>query len=315
MTVTDRLRDLVVQNPEDASARGVYADALIQAGDPRGTFIMLQAHLEGSMSPDKREEAKRESAALLAANKAAWTKLASGWAEVRFKGGFIHAIRAKASAFVNSGTALLAAEPVVDLTLTEANDGELIALAAMPALAKVKAIALQGPFKDKGAAAFVKSPHLGSLRALNIAGASVGPGFANAVGYLGGLVSLCLTGMAMGDVAVAVLAEGLENLERLYLARNDLTDTAAESLANGKSTKLKVLCLGGNEISDEGAEALATGRSLASLEHLELNQTGVADEGAQAIVKSRVLKSLRKLDLRTTDVEDAPSRKDLTVLC
>ncbi len=314
MTVAKQLLDLVVKNPHDPSARGVYADALIQAGDPRGTFIMLQTHLEGAMSPDKREAAKRQVDLLLRGHKAQWMRAASPWAETRFKAGFVHAIRAKATDFSNHGAALLSVEPVVEITLTGVRDEDLVTLAKMPALSHVTRISLQGGFKDKGATALMQSPHVGMLRSLNISGARVGSSFAGAAGKLTGLVSLCLTGLEMGDVAIAPLARETPHLEHLYLARNDLTDAAAALLASGTgTTRLKRLCLGGNEITDEGAEALASGKSLACLELLELNQTSVSDDGAEALVKSRALKALRKLDLRSTEVGDAPSRKNLKV--
>ena len=119
--ITERLRALVASRPEDAGARAVYADALLQEDDPRGMFITLQTRLETGLPPHKREAALREIEALRRAHESAWTAAARGWAEVRFKAGFIHAIRSTAAAFTDA-SALLAVEPVVEVNLTEASD-------------------------------------------------------------------------------------------------------------------------------------------------------------------------------------------------
>jgi uncharacterized protein (TIGR02996 family) len=302
-TISSRLRDLVLANPRDPAVRSVYADALIQEGDPRGSFIILQSQLDGRIPPDRREDARRQVAELLNANRVRWLEPAS-WAEVRFKGGFIHAIRAKAADFLAKGSALLAVEPVLDVTLTQTTDDHVKALAALPALARLADLSLQGSFKDAAAATLAKSPHLGSLVGLNLKGASLGRAFAGSVANLTSLKLLCVTGMSMGDEAVTVFAnKTYPLLERLYLARNELTDEGAVALAESRGLgALRVLCLGGNEITDEGVTAIAEGRGLGNLVTLELNATGITDEGLEAIATSRTLKSLRKLKLAPAEV-------------
>ncbi len=320
-SIASRLRDLVLASPKDPAIRSVYADALIQEGDPRGTFIALQTHLEGAIPPDKREAARQQIDALLRENQEKWTEPTRGWAEVRFKRGFIYAIRATAESFVAHAPALLAAEPVLDVTLTQVTDEHMAALAQLPAIARLSALACQGSFEDAGAAALARSPHLAAVTSLNLRGSGLGATFAHAAAKLGNLAWLSVTGMGMGDEAVALLVEGdAHAFERLYLSRNDLSDEAATALGQSRGLgKLRILCLGGNELSDEGAVALAKGKSLASLTSLELNQTGVSDEGALAIASSRALKSLRKINLKDTEIGDEgfaglAKRKALTVL-
>jgi uncharacterized protein (TIGR02996 family) len=304
--VVDRLREQLVANPRDAAARAVYADALIQEGDPRGTFITLQSHLGGKLSPDKRESAKHQIKALYAAHLDKWYEPAKGWAETRWKGGFIHAVRADASDFLKNGAALVAVEPVLELTLTDADDAILTKVAASPAIARLSSLAIGGKYGDKGAGALAKSPHIKTLRSLNMRG-SVGKAFAADIGTARELVSLCLTGTDIGDEGVKVLAAaGLDHLERLYLSRNELTDASMPALADGRaSAHLKLLALNANQIGDEGLTALAKGKSLAHLVRLELRETAVGDEGAKALAKSKTITALKKLDLRQTEVESA----------
>jgi uncharacterized protein (TIGR02996 family) len=297
-SIAQRLRDLVLGSPRDPEVRSVYADALIQEGDPRGTFIMLQSHLDARISPDKREDARRQIDELLQANRQRWTEHAR-WAEVRFKGGFIHAIRAKAKDFVTNGAALLAIEPVLEVNLTSTTDDDLKALAAMASMARVAELKLLGTYGDAGAATLAKSLHLGGLTSLNLKGASLGAAFASSAGNLRSLQLLCLTGMGMGDGAVGILAGGDHAaLERLYLARNELTDEGVSALARSRGLgALEVLCLGGNEISDEGVAALAAAKGLGKLVTLELNATGVTDDGLAALAKSKTLGALEKVDV------------------
>lgn len=298
-SIVERLRDLVLSSPRDPAVRSVYADALIQEGDPRGTFILLQSHLDGSIPPDKREEARRQVDELLRANRDRWTEHAR-WAEIRFKGGFIHAIRTSATKFLANGPALLAVEPVLEVTLQEATDDDLKALAALPAIARIADLKLDGDFEDAGAAALAKSPHLGTLTSLNLSGAGLGSTFASSVAHLRSLEVLCLSGMSLGDAAVEIFAAGTyPALQRLYLARNELSDEGLTALAKARGLgNVRTLCLGGNEISDEGVVALAGAKGLGNLVTLELNATQVTDEGLEAIAKSRALKSLKKVNVQ-----------------
>jgi len=310
--VVEELRARVVKNPRDREAQSVYADALIQAGDPRGAFISLQMHLDGRLPPDKRETARLQAQALLKEHESAWFGLARGWAEIRVRGGFIRAMRAPAAKFVANGAKLLAVEPVIDLTLTSVTDGDVVALAAMPALASVAEISLQGRCSDKAAAALAASPHATNLASLNFGGGSPGKAFARAAANLRGLETFVATGSEMGDDAVEIFAAlDLPSLARLYLARCELTDASMSAIANGRALSNVVkLCLGGNAIGDEGAEALAEGTSLGKLAHLELNATEISDEGARALAKSKSLASLKRLDLRMCEnLESSPRGK------
>jgi len=304
MSLTDRIRALVLRSPNDPEVRGVYADALLEAGDPRGTFVALQSQLTGRLSPDARETAKREADDLLRLHGDDWIEPVRGWAEVRWKSGFIHAIRAKASDFAVKGGALLAVEPVLEVTLTDAKDAELRSLAETAALARVDSISILGAFTDKGAAALLESAHVSGVKALNFSGGSLGPAFGAAASKLRSLRSLCITGMGMGDDGAAALVKGeLPHLERLYLARNELSDEGVTALTSARAAAhLKTLCVGGNELSDESGVALAAAKALGELVQLEIDATEIGDEGVLAIAKSRTLRSLKRLGLGRLDI-------------
>ena len=315
--------EAVLANPRDAAARVALADALVKKRDPRGELIRLQTTLEGRLAPHEREAAVRRCEVLLREHEAAWAAPARGWAEYRYKGGFIQAIRARGAAFVTHAEALFAVEPVEDVTLLEISDKTIAALAKMPFLARVRRLALYGSYEDKRLAALLGSPQLGSLASLTLPGVGAEAAEVIAKSKLGGLRILNLTGASIGDEGAAVIAgaKTLSGLEALYLARSEVSDEGAAAIAGSKWLgSLKTLCLGGNDgIGDEGAAAIAKGRAVGALLRLELNQTAVGDEGAKAIAQSKKLAALRRIDLRQTEVSREGmaalrKRKDLRVL-
>ena len=274
--------------------------------DPRAELVTAEVALAGRLSPDQREAATRLRERLLAAHGAAWTAPVSGWAEHRFHAGAIVAIRTKASALLKNMAALFAVEPVTEITLTEASDAELCALAKRPEMARVARLSVHRGHSDDGATAVVSSPILTALASLSFG--CVGPDLGREIARrkLPGLVVLALTDSELGDEGVAALAgaASLSALERLYLARTGLSDEAVTAIAGSKRLgALKTLCLGGNEgITDDCAPALTRGKALDHLVLLELNQTALGDEGARTIAQSQKLSTLRRLDVRQTGV-------------
>ncbi|MFZ5446695.1 MAG: TIGR02996 domain-containing protein [Myxococcota bacterium] len=89
-TVLEQLKHQVLARPDDLSARRVYADALLEAGDPLGEFITLQCDLE-SAAGARREELERRATSLLDRYAAHWlqTLTRSDRAAVRFTRGFV----------------------------------------------------------------------------------------------------------------------------------------------------------------------------------------------------------------------------------
>jgi uncharacterized protein (TIGR02996 family) len=314
----------VLASPGDLAVRLALAEALEKRGDPRGELIRRQIALLGKLTPDQREEHRRRCDALMADHEAAWTAPTRGWAEVRFRAGFIAAIRTTGEEFLKFGDALLAVEPVQEVTLDGASDETLAALAKRPMLARIRRLAVEGGHGDEGAAKICASAYVAALGSLSFT--SVGEGFPKALakGKLGALRVLGLTACEIGDEGAATLAKAdrLAGLSRLYLARCDISDEGVTAIAQSKKlAALTTLCLGGNEgIGDEGAAAIAKGKAMEKLVLLELCRTGVGDEGAAAIAASKKLVALRRLDLRQAQVgragrEALGKRKGLRARC
>jgi uncharacterized protein (TIGR02996 family) len=316
----------VLASPGDLAVRLAFAEALSERGDPRGELIRRQIALLGRLTPDQREEHARRCARLMADHGAAWSLPVEGWAEARFRAGFIAAIRTSGDELLRHGDALLTTEPVQEVTLTDASDETLAALAKRPMLARIRRLAVEGGHGDVGAAKLCASAYVAALGALSFT--TVGEGFPKALAKskLGALRVLGLTGCEIGDEGAAVLAKAdrLAGLSRLYLARCAIGDEGVAAIAQSKKlAALTTLCLGGNEgIGDEGAITIATakGHAMEKLVLLELCRTQVGDAGAEAIAASKKLVALRRLDLRQAQVgragrEALGKRKGLRARC
>lgn len=315
----DALRSLVLKYPADVEPRAVLADFLVQRGDPRGEFITLQTALLGQLSPDAREAARRRTATLLAEHEATWSTPVRPWGLAKFRGGFIDAIRAKASDFVKHAPGLFALEPVRSVRLFDTTASDLAQLANLSCLKGLRRLVLEGTYQPTAAAVLASSPHLKNLEALGLERAN--GAFAEALieGQLRSLLSLTLTDTDTGDAGAGALAkcESLAKLERLFLTRTGISDEGLTALAGSRwLSKLTLLTLGGNDgITDEGVMALAKSKSLTALTHLELGGTGISDEGVEALAKSKTMKGLKRLDLRQTEASAGPfeRRKDVRV--
>jgi len=257
----------VLAAPGELAPRLALADALTREGDPRGELIRRQIALLGKLTPDQRELNARRCAELMAAHGATWTRAAEGWAEVRFRAGFIAAIRTTGDELLKHGDALLAVEPVEEVTLDGASDETLAALAKRPMLARIRRLSVYGGHTDAGATKLCASAYVAALASVSFT--DVGPAFATALAKskLGALRVLALTGCEIGDEGAAAIAKAslLAGLDRLYLARCD--------------------------ISDEGAAAIAQSKKLAALRRLDLRQSEVGRAGREALAKRKGLRA------------------------
>ena len=115
MTDDDLLAQIAAA-PDDDAPRAVYADLLLQRGDPRGEFIQLQlAHADS----DREHE-------LLRAHEAAWNDAAGvRGAGASYQRGFIASLWGSPATIVASREALRT-QPIVRLSLEP--DGEFAAL-------------------------------------------------------------------------------------------------------------------------------------------------------------------------------------------
>lgn len=204
------LLEQILAAPDDHALKRVYADQLIERGDPRGEFIQIQ--LERERTPTA-ELAKREQQ-LLAKHEGRWLgPVRHAMTSWRWRRGFVYAVTVNEARWHDGAADLVAHEPVRRVRVTGVRN--LPALAAMPELAKVAALSLPN---DRLVAAsvrrLVESPHLQHLRGLDLDDNGIGDDGLRvlASARLAALVELRLSGCAFGPRGGSITPAGLEAL-------------------------------------------------------------------------------------------------------
>jgi uncharacterized protein (TIGR02996 family) len=295
----------ILADPESETVPQVYADELIRRGDPRGELIAVERALDGGVSIRKRVELEAHRAALRRDHAATWWPYAlSGF---RTKGGFIRAITGSYAQIARAAEALFAAEPVVEVTITDADEELAAELAEAPWLARVRHLILRGELGDAGFASLVASEQTAGLTALNVTATGLGSGAPAALGAnLSGCRTLVLSGNPIGDEGVAGLRawEHLGTLEVLYLSGCELSVRGVATLLDGAPlAALTKLCLSNNALEDAGHRIAARTASLPALRHLELIDTRLGRDGIQALIEAP-MPHLDRIDVRRNGGND-----------
>jgi len=355
MTVEAELIDAIVAAPDDDAPRLIYADWLMQRGDPRGELMALQCRLAGADTRDEpvdeaviaRERELRE------AHGDAWTAplraIVDGGYQLR-RGFVEHAVvwnpvcqllpilLAPGPRFVTSDdlSRLFEAAP---LLRSVALRGAVIETNPEPdaSWARLRALELTESVRVSGSdpiATFIQSPHLASLRRLQLTTTSGDDaqvrawlGLAQPLEHLGfhcgwhvsaapngvvvgeriatnralhGLRSLHLGNLALLDLTPLAC---LQQLERLALHRCAVTAGDVVQLAR-RLPRLEMLEL---DNADGRLGDLALGELLAAvpnLRRLSLRDWAIGSTGARAIASAPTATVLRRLELDNCAIDD-----------
>lgn len=263
--MTRALLDAVLAAPDDDGPRLVYADWLLERGDPRGEFIQLQC---GPVRNAKRE------AALLKEHQQAWlAPLRPHLRTVRWRRGFVEEAVADGARFLDGAQVVLASTPLRALTLTALRSPLVARLARMPELERLGALTIAqnriGP-EERG---LFESPHLGKLGRLD------------------------LSGNPLGREGILALARAsLPALRHLDLSRCGLDAAGCAALREVPFLgQLKSLALKQNP--GLGASVVALVRRASSIERLDLSATGIDDAALAGLVAAPGLPTLTWLGL------------------
>jgi uncharacterized protein (TIGR02996 family) len=185
---------------------------------------------------------------------------------------------------------------VLDLARTGITDAGARALAAAPALGRLRDLSLWGnPLTDAGFRALVQSPNLAALTHLRLGLHGTASAFSDA-----GLAALAqspcpprlralgLAGAHVGDTGLAALAgyRHLDALRQLDLAK----------------ARSPFALLNASGITDAGARVLASLPALGGLRWLNLENNALTDAGAQALLAAPHLAGLGYLNLKGSRV-------------
>lgn len=326
MTEDDLLR-AIDDDPDDPDAYLVYADHLLEQGDPRGELIQVQLRLEtlSPWDPSHASLARREAELLYLLRPDLYELDETTY---RFRRGFLDSLELPAVTFraLAPGSTDLARLRRLVLRWSRRvtglfRDADLAAILALPSLRRLTELSLSGyslgPPAGRALAA-ADLPHLRSLRLSDVAqrGAAIAA-FLAADSALPSLESLALTtDQLTDDVAVALAAwPPLSRLRSLDLSSIDTYDPGCNAigdrgaialLSSPHATHLARLQLGDNAaISSETALALSAARPLPDLVELDLSFTAIDDAGARALGASPSLPRLSYLDIGHTRIGDA----------
>jgi uncharacterized protein (TIGR02996 family) len=128
MLVTSRSDELladIVANPDDDAPRRVYADALLERGDPYGEFINVQLDLAGDgLSRTERIRRRRREAELLALHHDAWKATFDLAAHVRFRRGFVDVMTLDPDTLARRSSEVIARAPLLRMVNVEISGGD-----------------------------------------------------------------------------------------------------------------------------------------------------------------------------------------------
>lgn len=283
-----KLYEAVLARPADDAPRLVLADALTEAGDPRGELIVVECMLaHRGLPPSERAQLRRRAAALRSELGARWADKVAGLGHWQMRRGFVDEVAASARDLL-ARRDVFATEPITRLMINDASAEDVTALAGTGVLSRVVRLTIRGYIGDDGARALAAAlgARTAPLAALNVGSNDIGRDGARALAAaLGGCRSLVLTGNPIGDEGLDAIAaaKGTASLETLFAAETEVGDHALRALARSShvGSLVRLGIARNDDVTEDGLRALARSKKLKKLRWLEYTDP---DEGTQRVV-------------------------------
>lgn len=181
-------------------------------------------------------------------------------------------------------------------------------------LSNVVSLSVSGTDSDHAAFALARSPHLGSLRSLQLALRFQGDGAAEAVTELATQLRELSLGehddqggpSPGGDRACRTLAaaNNLRMLERLRMPSGEITADGLEALLGSESlASLRYLDVSGNKLGPSAGRVLRKARR-APLQSLDLSSVGLDAAGLSELLQSPLIEGLDELNVSGNELGD-----------
>jgi uncharacterized protein (TIGR02996 family) len=329
-------RARIVADPHDEDLRMVYADWLLERGDPMGELIHVQCRLH-ALPEDQRAGSARakllsretELLTTVVVRERRWRSL-HGWLthELQALGanrftirrGFVASLHIDAARLIEHAAALFALAPITEVSISDARSTHVVELAASPAVSRVTDLEIasspsSSAVNDRAFTALARSPHLAKLRRLVLRGGRLSrlPGLSGSH-PLPSLRELSITEQPLRSVQALTEWPGLRDLERLSMRSCELDDDAIVELVAAPMDHLVELDLSDNRLGVRSARALAAAPRLPKLARLSVESCRLRPQGIEEIVRSAALPSLRELELGEKQVPEATRQKLLRLL-
>ncbi len=278
----------IIEQPESNERRQIYADLLLEQGDPRGELIHVQLQREALDATDERQSALAEREVLLRTPlEEEWrARLADHFIHVEFRRGFIERATVHGAALFNGVERLLECEPVHHLRLIDLSPEDVPKLAMAPWLKRLTGLELHHLYRADRRRAL---NHEDVIRLFETDG-------------LRQLKRLGFAGQHIEDMGAMVLARNLPvavpKLEHLAVARDELTPVGVGTLVEAPwFQRLLTIDLSNNHLGAGGADLISSCVSPGRLRELDLGSNLLGDEGARFIAGSSRLTGLKTLGL------------------
>lgn len=303
----DELLAAIFAAPDDDAVRLVYADALLERGDPRGELIQLQVARVTTPLPWDAPASKRERG-LLAKHEKAW--LAPIRPYIRrwhWSRGFVHGIEADSAELLQGIDRVFETTPLVRLKLTKMKPALCERLAEQSSLRSLRELVLEQQKLGPKSAPLFRSPFLASVRELDLLSNPLldeGAAILASAEHLGSLTALLMasTQITLEGLEAISRASFFPQLQKLSIgvplgwsnrARGGFGPSAVDALERAPSLRLlsMIYC----DLRDEGLEALAASPAFANLEEIHLEGNNFSERGLMSLARSPHLAKLRRL--------------------
>jgi uncharacterized protein (TIGR02996 family) len=268
--VNESLEQQLRADPDDAAAWLVYADALIEQGDPRGTLVRIPRKLT-------TQEEK------------AWRGVIPIACATRRLHGFIVALELPfeprmpptLAAILEEPQARLAGSLCVRHVSYRYGDDDKLVIPAPSGPHFADTLATNATVRDPLLALDLRRFRRLAFQHVSLGDAGIA---ALATARIGPLVSLDLSYCELGDAGIAKLSRLLEGVRSLSLPRNGITAAGAHLLAGCSAlAQLEHLDLRFNPIGPDGARAIASSPHLGRLARLIVYPDDIGSAGVEAL--------------------------------
>lgn len=274
----------ILDNPENIESRLVYADWLMEQGDPRGEFIRLQCALSNDMYND---ELRRKEQSLIRKYRKKWLK-GYGIAkrlQCNFENGFIKELHINAKQFIEYPADLFSYEPIERLYIIHIDKNDLDKVLRNKVLNRISAFHLRrNPIGVAGMNILVDTNNFINLKELDLSYGKIGVRCAPMLerinsGNMPKLEYLKMNRDRIGDRGFYALlnSESVSEFSKLELQRCDI-ELKADVGIQLELKNLKVLDLSCNILSVSGLALLFRKIKMPNLEELVLSDCDLGDD-------------------------------------
>lgn len=309
----------IAARPDDDAPRLVYADALLERGDPRGELIQVQCALAKLDEDDARRKAlAAREAALLEAHGGAWTASPVGDVRLALERGMVERAIGEPDVLAANAALLIRALPTLrsfelDLRSYGLDQAEALdAFVRSPAMDVARSLTISSPIARRRTPLAPFLAAAANVQALSFDGAGLMRDDFDALvaaPCLAHLRVLCFSNARLGKNASAPLARATFPLERFVFPSFHAGPALGEALAAAPAfAQLRELVVPGNEIGAKALDAIVRAKRLSTVETLDLRSNALDAKSVAGLFDDRVLPRVRKLFLGGNAIGDDTAR-------